>query len=145
MVDGQRFKNMKIANRSIGINHPPLVVAEIGINHGGDLEVAKTMVNAAYEAGCEMIKHQTHFVEDEMTLEAKNIYPPNANKSIWHVMEECSLSKDEEIQLKKFTESKGMIYISTPFSRDAADFLNDIGVPALLIPFNLVNSPNANG
>ena len=46
MEDGQRFKDMKIANRSIGINYPPLVVAEIGINHGGDLEVAKTMVNA---------------------------------------------------------------------------------------------------
>ena len=133
MEDGQRFKDMKIANRSIGINYPPLVVAEIGINHGGDLEVAKTMVNAAYKAGCEMIKHQTHFVEDEMTSEAKDIYPPNANKSIWHVMEECSLSRDEEINLKKFTEAKGMIYISTPFSRDAADFLNDIGVPAFKI------------
>ncbi len=124
---------MKISNRQIGIKFPPLVIAEIGINHGGDLEVAKTMVNAAYKAGCEIIKHQTHFVEDEMTVEAKNIYPPNANKSIWDVMEECSLSKDDEIKLKKFTEQKGMIYISTPFSRDAADFLNDIGVPAFKI------------
>ncbi len=124
---------MKILHRSIGINYPPLIIAEIGINHGGKLEVAKQMVNAAYKAGCEMIKHQTHFVEDEMTLEAKKIFPPNANKSIWDVMEECSLSRDEEIKLKKYTEEKGMIYISTPFSRDAADFLNDIGVAAFKI------------
>ena len=133
MAVGQRFKKMNISNRSIGKEHPPIVIAEIGINHGGDLEVAKTMVNAAYKAGCEMIKHQTHFVEDEMTLEAKNIFPPNASKSIWDVMEECSLSRDDEIQLKNFTEDKGMIYISTPFSRDAADFLNEIGVPAFKI------------
>ncbi len=124
---------MKIANRDISPNHPPLVVAEIGINHGGSLEVAKGMVLAAHRAGCEMVKHQTHFVDDEMTDEAKQIFPPNADKSIWDVMEECALSKDDEISLKTYTESLGMIYISTPFSRAAADFLNDIGVSAFKI------------
>ncbi|MDV7399184.1 polyhydroxyalkanoate biosynthesis repressor PhaR, partial [Arthrospira platensis SPKY1] len=62
---------MKIAHREIGPKQPPLVIAEIGINHGGSLEVAKAMVSAAHKAGCEMVKHQTHFVEDEMTDEAK--------------------------------------------------------------------------
>ena len=119
---------MKIAHRDIGPQHPPLVIAEIGINHGGSLEVAKGMVSAAHSAGCEMVKHQTHFVEDEMTDEAKQIFPPNADVSIWEVMERCALSKDDEIALKKHAESLGMIYISTPFSRAAADFLNDIGV-----------------
>ena len=124
---------MRINNREISIKQPPLVIAEIGINHGGDLSVAKAMVKAAYGSGCEMIKHQTHFVSDEMTEEAKLIFPPNANKSIWHVMEECALTKDEELSLKEYTESLGMIYISTPFSREAADFLNEIGVPAFKI------------
>ena len=119
---------MKIAHRNIGPQHPPLVIAEIGINHGGSLDVAKGMVSAAHSAGCEMVKHQTHFVEDEMTDEAKQIFPPNADVSIWEVMERCALSKDDEIALKKHAESLGMIYISTPFSRAAADFLNDIGV-----------------
>lgn len=124
---------MKIAHRDISPAHPPLVVAEIGINHGGSLDVAKGMVLAAHRAGCEMVKHQTHFVEDEMTDEAKQIFPPNADKSIWDVMEECALSKDDEIALKTYAESLGMIYISTPFSRAAADFLNDIGVSAFKI------------
>lgn len=124
---------MKIAHRTISPAHPPLVVAEIGINHGGSLDVAKGMVLAAHRAGCEMVKHQTHFVEDEMTDEAKQIFPPNADKSIWDVMEECALSKDDEIELKTYAESLGMIYISTPFSRAAADFLNDIGVSAFKI------------
>ena len=124
---------MKIAHRKIGKAEPPLVIAEIGINHGGNLDVAKAMVTQAARSGCEMIKHQTHFVEDEMTSEAKQIFPPNADKSIWEVMEECALSKDDEIALKQHAESLGMIYISTPFSRAAADFLNDIGVPAFKI------------
>ena len=124
---------MKIANRSISPDHPPLVIAEIGINHGGSLKVAKEMARLAAASGCEMVKHQTHFVADEMTDEAKSIFPPNADVSIWEVMERCALSKDDEIALKDYVESLGMIYISTPFSRAAADFLNDIDVPAFKI------------
>jgi len=124
---------MKIAHREIGPQHPPLVIAEIGINHGGRLDVAKAMVSAAHKAGCEMVKHQTHFVEDEMTEEAKAIFPPNADVSIWEVMARCALSKDDEVALKKHAESLGLIYISTPFSRAAADFLAEIGVAGFKI------------
>ena len=124
---------LNVAGRRVGPEHPPLVIAEIGINHGGSLEVAKAMVSAAHKAGCEMVKHQTHFVEDEMTDEAKAIFPPNADKSIWHVMQECALSKDDEIALKAYAESLGLIYISTPFSRAAADFLAEIGVAGFKI------------
>ena len=124
---------MKIAHREIGPQQPPLVIAEIGINHGGSLDVAKAMVSAAHKAGCEMVKHQTHFVEDEMTDEAKAIFPPNADVSIWEVMQRCALGKDDEIALKAHAESLGMIYISTPFSRAAADFLAEIGVAGFKI------------
>ncbi|WP_417684177.1 N-acetylneuraminate synthase family protein [Roseibium sp.] len=124
---------MKIAHREIGPNNPPLVIAEIGINHGGNLDVAKAMVQAAASSGCEMVKHQTHFVDDEMTAEAKDIYPPNADVSIYEVMRRCALPPDAEMELKTFTESLGLIYISTPFSRAAANFLASIGVPAFKI------------
>ena len=124
---------MKIGNREISANHAPLVIAEIGINHGGDLEVAKNMVRLAAAAGCECVKHQTHIVEDEMTDEAKSIFPPNADVSIWDVMAQCALSLDDEAELKRYTEEFGMIWISTPFSRAAADFLEELDVPAYKI------------
>ncbi len=124
---------MEIAGRKIGPKEPPLVIAEIGINHGGDLNVAKDMVRLAAGAGCEMIKHQTHIVEDEMTDEAKQIFPPNADVSIWEVMERCALSQEEEAELKAFTEDLGIIWISTPFSRAACDFLDTLDVPAYKI------------
>ena len=59
-----------IQDRKIGLNHPPLVIAEIGINHGGNLDNAIEMVDAAIDAGAEIIKHQTHVIDDEMTVVA---------------------------------------------------------------------------
>lgn len=125
--------SITIAGREIGPGHPPLVIAEIGINHGGDLGVAKEMVRLAAASGCEMVKHQTHIVEDEMTEEAKAIYPPNADVSIWEVMARCALSRENEAELKRYAESLGLIWISTPFSRAAADFLETLDVPAYKI------------
>ena len=124
---------MQIAHREISPENPPLVVAEIGINHGGSLSVAMDMVRLAAAAGCECVKHQTHFVGDEMSEEARAIVPPNAEESIWDLMERCALGRDEEIRLKEYAEGLGLIYISTPFSRAAADFLVEIGVPAFKI------------
>ena len=124
---------MKIAHRTVSKDSPPLVIAEIGINHGGDLNVAKKMVKLAAESGCECVKHQTHIIEDEMTNEAKNIFPPNADKSIWDIMAECALSREEETELKKYSEDLGLIWISTPFSRAAVDFLETLNVPAYKI------------
>ena len=62
---------IEIAGRKIGPDYPPLVIAELGIHHEGSLKVAKEMVDAAQRAGVEMIKHQTHIVEDEMSSAAK--------------------------------------------------------------------------
>ena len=72
---------MRIGNRSIGPNEPPLIIVESGINHGGDVGVAKNMVDLTASSGCECVKHQTHSVEDQITEEAKSTFPHNANKS----------------------------------------------------------------
>ena len=124
---------IEIAGRKIGAEFPPVVIAEIGINHEGSLEVAKEMVDAAFRAGAEIVKHQTHIVEDEMSGAAKKVIPGNANVSIYEIMERCSLNEKEEFELKEYVESKGMIFISTPFSRAAADRLHQWDVPAYKI------------
>lgn len=124
---------IEIAGRKIGAEFPPVVIAEIGINHEGSLEVAKEMVDAAFRAGVEIVKHQTHIVEDEMSGAAKKVIPGNADVSIYEIMERCSLNEQEEFQLKEYVESKGMIFISTPFSRAAADRLHQWDVPAYKI------------
>lgn len=124
---------IRIAGRQIGPSHPPLVVAEIGINHEGSLKTAFEMVDAAKRAGVEVVKHQTHVVEDEMSGAAKQVVPGNAKVSIYEIMQRCALSEDDERKLKEYVESKGMIFISTPFSRAAADRLQRMNVPAYKI------------
>jgi N-acetylneuraminate synthase len=117
-----------LGNRTISHAETPLVIAEIGINHEGSLKVAKEMVDAAYAAGAEVIKHQTHVVSDEMTAAAQRVVPGNTDVSIFDVMERCALSENDEIELKAYVEDKGLIYLSTPFSRAAADRLFKMGV-----------------
>ena len=124
---------IQINDRRIGYDYEPLVIAEIGINHEGSLEVAKQMVDAAHRAGVEVVKHQTHIVEDEMSSAAKNTIPGNADVSIYEIMRRCSLNEEQELELKNYVESKGMIFISTPFSRAAADRLHKWNVPAYKI------------
>ena len=124
---------LSICGRLVGEEYPPLVIAEIGINHEGSLKTAFEMVDAAVSAGVEVIKHQTHVVEDEMSLAAKEVIPANAEESIYEIMERCALSEENENRLKEYIESKGVIFISTPFSRAAADRLERMNVCAYKI------------
>jgi N-acetylneuraminate synthase len=124
---------LTIKNRKIGYDFDPLVIAEIGINHEGCLKTAFEMVDAAAAAGAEIIKHQTHIVDDEMSASAKNVIPGNADISIYEIMKRCSLSEEDEIKLQEYVESKNLIFISTPFSRAAADRLNRMNVDAYKI------------
>ena len=123
----------KIGKRLVGYNHKPLVIAEIGINHQGSLEVAKKMVDLAVGSGIEVIKHQTHIASDEMSKKAKEHIIGYIGKSIYQLMDECSLNENQELELKKFVEDKGAIFLSTPFSRAAADRLAKFDVPAFKI------------
>lgn len=124
---------INIAGRKVGYDYDPLVIVEIGINHGGSLSVAKEMVDAAIEAGAEVIKHQTHIVEDEMSQLAKQTIPGNADKSIYDIMAECALNESDEYELMRYTQEKGAIFISTPFSRAAVDRLVKFDIPAFKI------------
>jgi N-acetylneuraminate synthase len=122
---------IEISGRKIGPAHKPFVIAEIGINHQGGVSKAVRMVDDAARVGCECIKFQCHVVEDEMI--PNNVVPGNAAESIWDIMDRCKLSESEDAYLKKYVESKGMIYLSTPFSRAAADRLQRLGVAAFKI------------
>lgn len=123
--------DFKIGNRVIGNNHPPLVIAEIGINHEGSFEKAIRMIEDAHKAGCECVKFQSHVIEDEMI--PNNVIPGNAKESIWDIMKRCALTEDEEQKLKEYTEKLGMIYLCTPFSRAAAERLKRLNVDAYKI------------
>ncbi len=120
-----------ISGRKIGPSEPPFVIAEIGINHEGSFEKAVQLVEAAARAGCECVKFQAHVIDDEMI--PNKVIPGNATESIWDIMSRCALSEEEDRKLKLRAEELGMIYLSTPFSRAAADRLQRLGVSAYKI------------
>lgn len=131
---------IEIEGRKIGSDYEPLVIAELGINHNGSLSVAKEMVDSAKRAGVEILKHQTHIIEDEMSSLAKKVIPGNSDKSIYEIMQGCALSEEEEFELKRYVESQGMIFLSTPFSRAGADRLERMRVSAYKIGSGEMNN-----
>jgi N-acetylneuraminate synthase len=106
----------------------PFVIAEIGINHEGIMERAFRMIRDAYDAGCQVVKFQTHIIDDEYVPCARKIIPSNADENIYDMMKRCSLNEAQETSLKVYTEKFGMQYLSTPFSRAAVDRLEHMGV-----------------
>lgn len=122
-----------IADRPVGTDHEPLVVAELGINHEGSLAVALEMAGAAIAAGAEIIKHQTHIVDEEMSFEAKSAVPGNARESIYEIMQRCSLSESEEFALRDYVLDQGVLFISTPFSMAAVERIGAMDLPAVKI------------
>lgn len=129
-MKSKKNPEMKIGRRRVGPAYPPLVIADIGINHEGSIEKAKRMVRDAHRVGAECVKFQSHVVEDEMVPIAKKVIPGNSKDSIWDIMERCALTEREERELKRYVESLGMLFLSTPFSRAAADRLHRMNVSA---------------
>ena len=123
---------LSIAGRKVGSDHPPLVIAEVGINHEGDVNKALQLVDAAAAAGAEVVKFQCHITDKEMV--PTDMTPGEiSSEKLWDIIKRCELTADEERQVQAYCAQKGVIYLSTPFSREAADRLDDMGVPAFKI------------
>ena len=126
------MKEIQIAQRKIGQKHPPFVIAEVGINHEGEFEKAIQMVDAASTAGVDCVKFQCHITEEEMI--PTDMKPGKISEErLWDIIKRCELTEDEEKRIKKYCEEKRIIYLCTPFSREAADRLQSMDVPAFKI------------
>ncbi len=123
----------KIADRKIGPNQNPLIIAEIGINHNGNLDHAIEIADSAIKSGAEILKHQTHIPDEEMSLEAQKTIPGNSKHSIYKIIKKCALSENDERKLMNYTKSKKKIFISTPFCKAEVDRLVSFNIPAFKI------------
>src|SRR5205085_8364475 len=118
----------RIGDRAIGAGQPCFVIAEAGINHNGDARLAAELVDAAAAAGADAIKFQTHFPEDEMLKGGATA--AYVGESLFDLLTRTALSKEAHVEMRDLAARKGIVFMSTPFSREAADFLESIGVPA---------------
>lgn len=124
--------NIKIVNYLIGSKYPVFVIAEAGINHNGSFKIAKKMVDVAKKAGVQCVKFQTHMTEKEMIR--SNITPGNiSKKTLWSIIKNCELTEAEEEKIQQYCRNKKILFLSTPFSKDAVDRLEKINIPAYKI------------
>ena len=124
---------IKIGTLQIGKDFSPKIIAEIGINHNGSIDEAKKLAELAASSGADIIKSQFHIAEEEMSNSAKKVVPPHTKDSIFKIIEECSLTIDEEYEFKEFIENLGKEYLSTPFSSKAVHLLGEMNVNAFKI------------
>lgn len=123
-------KLIKLEGRLIGRGQPTFVIAELGINHNGEMSIAKDAIRAAYEAGADAVKLQTYITEKRVAKDSP----------IFDILKKCELSFEQQEELFQFGNEIGISVFSTPFDDESIDFLSSISCPLLKIAsFDSVN------
>lgn len=133
------MRRIKVKDRCIGEGEPTFIVAEAGINHNGSIENAKMLIDAAAENGADAVKFQTHLPEKEMLKGGPIV--EYIGKPLYDVYTMMELSKEDHIILKEYAEERDIIFYSTPFSVEAVDLLEEVGVPAFKIGSGEMTNP----
>ena len=127
----------QIGQYSIGVNCEPFIIAEAGINHNGDMEIAKKMVDTAKAADCDAIKFQTfyakEFVTDRSTLYTYKSQGKEITEPIIDMFERTEFSKFQWRELKDYCDEVGIIFLSSPGNYTDSELLVSLGVQALKV------------
>jgi N-acetylneuraminate synthase/N,N'-diacetyllegionaminate synthase len=134
---------IKIGNKVIGENHPCFIIAEAGVNHNGDIKLAKKLVDIAVEAGADAVKFQTFHAEALVTATAeKAAYQQETTGSgtQFEMLKKLELGEDNFKELAQYAKNRNIIFLSTPFDTGSVDLLARLGVPAFKIPSGEINN-----
>ncbi|SQB35750.1 N-acetylneuraminate synthase family protein [Clostridium cochlearium] len=126
-----------INGRKIGDNHPTYIVAEIGANHNGDVNLAKRMIEVAVECGVDAVKFQTYTAE-ELVSDADRVLtwgPKDKQKSetIGKMFNRIALPREAHKEVFEYANRLGIMAFSTPFSIKGVEFLNKLQVPCFKV------------
>ncbi|MCL5884139.1 MAG: N-acetylneuraminate synthase family protein, partial [Deltaproteobacteria bacterium] len=140
------MKAVKIEDRWVGEGHPCFVIAEAGVNHDGDIGQAMRLVDAAASAGADAVKFQAFKAEKLATPDApKAAYQAratDASESQYRMLKRLELSEDDHRKLSDYCRRRGILFLSTPYDEESADFLSGIGIPAFKVSSgDLTNHP----
>ena len=120
-----------ILDLGIKANGKVFTIAEIGINHSGDINIAKQLIDSAVKAGADAVKFQTYLTEKRVPKDSP----------IFTILKNCELPFEAFKALKEYSDSKGVIFFSTPFDEESVDYLESIKVELYKIAsFDVVNN-----
>ena len=131
------MKNIKIGSFTIGDESPPFIIAEVGINHNGQIEKALEMIKVAKNSGADAVKFQTfkaeEFISDESLLFTYKSQNTTITEAQMDLFKRCELNKNDFLEIKKKCDEEQILFLSTPQNRSDLDLLLEIGIPAIKV------------
>ena len=128
---------VSINNRLIGPSQPCFIIAEAGVNHNGDIHIARRLIEAAAEAGADAIKFQSFVTEELVTNDAPKadyqVKTTGGPNSQFEMLKTLELSADEQMMLKSYCEKRNIIYLCTPYENKSIDMLDQMDVAAFKV------------
>src|SRR5260221_3086859 len=128
---------IKVGPRKIGPEQPCFIIAEAGVNHNGSLDMAMSLVDAAYECGADAVKFQTWITDKliarETPMAAYQQQNLGSQETQYDMLKRFELSQSQFREIKHYTDQKGYLFFSTPDEADSVDFLDQLGVPLFKI------------
>lgn len=141
------MKTVRIGEAQIGPDQPPYIIAEIGSNHNGDMDLCRRLIDAAADAGAHAVKFQSW---TDTSLIAKEEYDRNTSYSdkkrhfgsLRDMVSAYQLTAEQHLEAHAYCRTKGVAFCSTPFSGEEADLLDRLDVPFFKIAsMDIVNLP----
>ena len=135
---------VEIRGRKIGPGHPCFIIAEAGVNHNGDIQMARRLVDVAVDAGADAIKFQTFKAERVVSATAPKaeyqMQTTNASESQLEMLRALELPHEAHAQLQAYCQERGVLFMSTPFDKGSVDLLDGLEVPVFKVPSGEVTS-----
>jgi N-acetylneuraminate synthase len=132
------INSIQVASKLIGADHPCFIIAEAGVNHNGNVDLAKQLIDVAVAAGADAVKFQTFHADSVVTCTAEKAEyqksTTSSNESQYDMIKNLELSDETFRELSEYSDRKGIIFLSTPFDEECVDLLDYIGVPAFKVP-----------
>jgi N,N'-diacetyllegionaminate synthase len=131
-------REILIEERPVGKGHPCFIIAEAGVNHNGSLDLGKHLIDAAARSGADAVKFQTFKAENLVSSGAPKaeyqMRTTEADESQWAMIKRLELTPVAHLELLEHCRRRGILFLSSPFDEESADFLDDLGIPAFKIP-----------
>jgi N-acetylneuraminate synthase len=145
-MNNELQNSFDIGDHRIGRDRRVFVIAEAGVNHNGDIDLAKQLIDKAARAGADAVKFQTFKADAVVTREAPKaeyqLRTTGNEESQFEMLRRLELSEGAHYELKAYCAEANLMFLSTPFDEDAADFLEELGVAAFKISSgDLTNLP----
>jgi len=131
-------KVIDIAGIKIGAQQRCFIIAEAGVNHNGDLDLARRLIDVAKEAGADAVKFQTYKTEAGMTPDAPKAeyqkVTTDTSESQFDMLKQLELTPEAHMELQEYCVERGILFLSSLFDEESADLLEKLEVPSFKIP-----------